>query len=86
MNGITLNDILEKREEIMKKTDEYIQVPDDNDNDEDDVSTGSFNLYHRRKEVQRYNFGKSMYELTEAVKSYLDKERKSTQTKKSNLK
>ncbi len=75
MSGIKLKDILDKREEIMTKNDEYIQVPEDNDDDEDDVSTRSFNLYHRRKEVQRYNFGKSIYELTEAVKSYLDKER-----------
>tara|TARA_Y100000593_G_C4254392_1_gene308851 strand:+ start:286 stop:609 length:324 start_codon:yes stop_codon:yes gene_type:complete len=73
MNGIDLKDILEKREEIMKKesNDEYIQVPDDND----DVSTGSFKLYHQRREIQRYNFGKSMHELTEAVKLYLEKER-----------
>ena len=73
MNGIDIKDILEKREEIMKKesNDEYIQVPDDND----DVSTGSFKLYQQRREVQRYNFGKSMHELTEAVKLYLEKER-----------
>ena len=76
MNGIDLKDILEKREEIMTKNDEYIQVPDDNyDNDVDDVSTGSFKLYQQRREVQRYNFGKSMHELTEAVKLYLEKER-----------
>ena len=75
-----LRDILEKRDEIMntKKTDEYIQVPDD---DVDDVSTGSFKLYHQKKEEERYNLGKSMHELTEAVKLYLDKER----TRKSEL-
>ena len=75
MSGIKLKDILDKREEIMTKNDEYIQVPEDNDDDEDDVSTRSFNLYHRRKELMRYNFGKNMHELTEAVKSYLEKER-----------
>ena len=71
-----LRDILEKREEIMNKNknDEYIQVPDD-DNDHDDVSTGSFNLYHQKKEEERYNLGKSMHELTQAVKLYLDKKR-----------
>jgi len=74
MNGPPLRDILEKREEIMNKgsKDEYIQVPDD---DDDDVSTRSFKLYHQRKEVQRYNFGKSMDELTQTVKVYLEKER-----------
>mgnify|MGYP003647753185 FL=1 len=48
MNGIDLSDILEKREEIMNanKKDEYIQVP--GDNDEDDVSTGSFKFYNQR--------------------------------------
>ena len=71
-----LGDILEKREEIMNKNknDEYIQVPDD-DNDDDDVSTKSFKLYHQKAEVERYNLGKSMHELTQAVKVYLDKER-----------
>tara|TARA_R110000851_G_C12988068_1_gene557029 strand:+ start:530 stop:853 length:324 start_codon:yes stop_codon:yes gene_type:complete len=73
MNGVTLRDILDKKEEIMNKEskDEYIQVPDD----DDDVSTGSFNLYQKRREVERYNLGKSMHELTQAVKLYLDKER-----------
>ena len=72
-----LRDILEKRDEIMKKEskDEYIQVPGDNDDDADDVSTGSFRLYQQRTEVERYNLGKSMHELTQAVKVYLDKER-----------
>ena len=73
-----LKDILEKRNEIMNtnKSDEYIQVPDD-DEDVDDVSTGSFKLYHQKKEEEkeeRYNLGKSMHELTQAVKLYLDKE------------
>ena len=74
MNGVKLRDILDKKEEIMNKEskDEYIQVPDD---DADDVSTGSFNLYQKRREVERYNLGKSMHELTQAVKLYLDKER-----------
>tara|TARA_R110001592_G_scaffold18816_12_gene77740 strand:+ start:17844 stop:18182 length:339 start_codon:yes stop_codon:yes gene_type:complete len=72
-----IRDILEKRDEIMNKEtrDEYIQVPGDNDDDADDVSTRSFKLYHRRAEAERYNLGKGMYELTEAVKLYLDKER-----------
>lgn len=70
-----LKDILEKRNEIMNtnKNDEYIQVPDDDD-DIDDVSTGSFKLYHQKKEEKRHNLGKSMDELTQAVKLYLDKE------------
>ena len=67
-----LKDIVEKRNEIMNKNknDEYIQVPED----VDDVSTGSFNLYHQKKEEKRYNLGKSMEELTQAVKLYLEKE------------
>ena len=75
MNGIHLSDILEKREEIMNanKKDEYIQVP--GDNDEDDVSTGSFKFYNQRTQPVRYNFGKSMHELTETVKFYLEEER-----------
>ena len=79
-----LKDILEKREEIMNtnKNDEYIQVPDD-DEDTDDVSTGSFKLYHQKKGEERYNLGKSMHELTQAVKLYLNKEK--TRKNKRNL-
>ena len=73
MNGVKLRDILEKREEIMTKNDEYIQVPDDND--VDDASHTEKILYREKKELMKYTFGKSMHELTEAVKSYLDKER-----------
>lgn len=73
MSSILLTDILEKREQIMNSNnkDEYIQVPDDEDN----LSTGSFKFYENKKNVQRYNLGRSMHELTQAVKLYLDKER-----------
>ena len=70
MNGIHLKDILEKREEILNKNSEYIDIPDD---DQDDVSYE--NIYSQKKELMKYNFGKNMYELTEVIKMYLRKER-----------
>ncbi len=55
MNGIHLKDILEKREEILNKNSEYIDIPDD---DQDDVSYE--NIYSQKKELMKYNFGKNM--------------------------
>lgn len=77
MVPIKLDDILEKREEIMSsnKKDEYIQVPGDDDNDEDDVSTSSFKVYQVKKQVEKYNLSKNMQELTDTVKFYLASER-----------
>ena len=66
MNGIKLDDILEKRNQILNKNDEYLDIPDD---DTDDVSTTEI------KNPKMYSVGKSMEDLTETIKKYLDEER-----------
>lgn len=71
MNGIKLEDILEKRNQILNKNDEYLDIPD---NDADDVSTTEI------KNPKVHSVGQSMVELTETIKKYLDEER----TRKSN--
>jgi hypothetical protein len=70
MDPIQLKEILDKREQIMKKSDEYIDVPDD-----DDLSHTENKIYREKKVLMKYNFAKSMEDLTQTVKLYLEKER-----------
>jgi len=68
-----LKEILDMRDQIMKKNDEYIDVPIDND--QDDLSHTENKIYREKKVLMKYNFVKSMEDLTQTVKLYLEKER-----------
>ena len=72
MNSKQLKEILDKREEIMKKSDEYIDIPEDND--QYNLTHSESKIYGDTKETMKYNFGRSMEDLTHTIKLYLEKE------------
>lgn len=60
MNSRQLAEILQKREQIMNKKDEYIEVSQED----------------TKKEPLSYDFSKSIRELTSVIKSYTEERKK----------
>jgi len=77
MNSKQLKEILEKREQIMnkKKHDEYINIPHEEEEIKG-VSTSSFEIYQGREQLMKYNLEKSVHDLSQELRLYLQKQRR----------